>query len=115
MRWILVAALACAACAACAQEPLEPLPLEITLQLQPATAAVGDSIRVEVNAQGGNLFGVNVDYGDGASQPLAASGARTARAIYRHAYARSGVYVVTATVTDALQGEKSATASVQIR
>lgn len=113
MRWLSPLLLLVAL--ACAQEPLEPLPLDITLQVQPTSAAVGDSIRVEVNAQGGTLFGVMVDYGDETNQPLAAGGARTARAVYRHAYSRSGVYVVTATVVDALQGEKSTTASVQIR
>ena len=112
MRWLIMAAVVCAACA---QDPLEPLPLQVTLQAQPTTAAVGDSIRFDITAQGGTLFGVTVDYGDETTQALPAGGARTARAVYRHAYTRSGVYVVTATVVDAVQGEKSATASVQIR
>lgn len=100
---------------ACSAEPLEPLPLEIALKVEPATAAVGDSVRVEITAQGGRLLGVTVEYGDGGSEALPAAGARTARATYRHAYTRSGVYEVAATVTDALQGDKSARVNVQVR
>lgn len=111
MRALLLAILL----TSCTAETLAPLPLEITIRASPIQAAPGDSIRFEIDAQGGSLVGIIIDYGDEGIQLFPASGARTARAVYRHAYARTGVYGVAATVTDAVAGDKTATVIVNIR
>jgi hypothetical protein len=94
---------------------LEPLPLNIGIEASQTTAAPGDPINFLVSAQGGDLLGVETDYGDGSAERYATGGARTARVTFRHAYAAAGTYEVRATVTDARAGTKDATVAVTIR
>lgn len=101
--------------AACGDGSLEPLPLDITLEASRTAAAPGQTIAFVANAQGGSLVGVEIDYGDGETGQRAASGARTARVTFDHAYASAGVYEVRATVTDAVAGTKDAAVEVRIR
>ena len=98
---------------ACSAESLAPLPLAIGIVASRTTATVGESIRFEVTAQGGQLIGVTTAYGDGTAEHFATSGARTARVTFHHAFPAPGTYEVRATVTDAVAGEKEA--SVQVR
>ena len=107
--------LAMLALLACSSVTTEPLPLAITISADKLATTVGDSILFDVQAQGGVLVGVGVDYGDGQGYGVETQGARTARARLRHAYAQPGVYGVSATVTDAAAGQKSAALTVTIR
>jgi hypothetical protein len=101
--------------AACGRSSLDPLPLDIIVQASPATAAAGDTINFVVSAQGGNLLGLEMDFGDSKGDQFATSGARTARVTFRHAYVAQGVYQVRATVTDAVAGQKDATVEVRVQ
>jgi PKD repeat protein len=94
---------------------LDPLPLSIAIEASQTTAAPGDAINFLVNAQGGDLLGIDTDYGDGTAEQYATGGARTARVTFRHAYTTAGTYQVRATVTDARAGNKEATLAVTIR
>jgi hypothetical protein len=108
------AALLVACTAACSTKPLEPLPLDLSVQATPTTAAVGDSITFVTEAQGGSLVGVELHYGDTNTDLYSTGGARTARITFRHAYQQNGTYVVRAVVTDALAGTKEATVEVRV-
>lgn len=113
MRPLLFSAMIVAIASACSRA-LEPLPLAITLDATPSTAATDDSITFVVGAQGGQLFGVEIDFGDTSTDQYATSGARTARVTFRHAYASAGTFTVRAVVTDARAGQKEASAEVTI-
>jgi len=99
--------------AGCARTSLEALPLSVSVEASKALAAPGDTIIFVATAQGGSLFGLELDYADGTGDQYPTSGARTARVSFHHAYAVRGVYEVRATVTDAVDGQKNA--SVEIR
>lgn len=114
MRRILTGAFLLAAVTACHGSSLGPLPFLVTIGASRATAAPGDSIAFTVNAQGGELFGVEIDFGDGITDQYATSGARTARVTFKHAYDSSGVYTARAVVTDALAGQKEVSVDVTI-
>jgi hypothetical protein len=56
-----------------------------------------------------------MDYADmSAGDQYGTSGARTAQITFHHAFAVTGTYVVTVTVTDGLAGQKKATVSVRV-
>ncbi len=100
--------------AACSPSTLEPLPLDIGVEANRTTAAVGDSITFVVTAQGGVLVGVEIDYGDSITDQFGTSGARTARVTFRHAYQQRGTFTVRAVITDAAAGQKEATTAVRV-
>lgn len=114
MPRILVLALLALGVAACSGSPLEPLPLDVSIQASGATAAVGDTVTFVVSAQGGQLIGLEVNYGDDSSEQFGTGGARTARVTFKHAYLVRGTYMVRAVVTDALVGQKEATVEVRV-
>ncbi|MGQ0641782.1 MAG: PKD domain-containing protein [Gemmatimonadaceae bacterium] len=99
---------------ACSTKPLEPLPLEITIAANRTTAAPGDTITFVTDAQGGSLVGVEIDYGDTATDAFATGGARTARVTFRHAFQQRANYTVRVVVTDALAGQKEASVEVRV-
>jgi hypothetical protein len=99
---------------ACQSAALEPLPLDLRIDLDRATANPGDTIQVVTTAQGGTLLGIVVDYGDGTSDSYATSGARNAKVTFKHAYTASGAYTVKAVVTDAVAGDKTAAAQLRV-
>lgn len=101
--------------AACDDATVDPLPLIVSIEPSRATAAPGDTIGFVVSAQGGSLLGVVMAFGDSTGDQLATGGARTARVTFRHAYSAVGVYQASATVTDALAGEKSASVEVRVQ
>lgn len=113
MRTILGAFLFAGA-VACSTDPIEPLPLEITLEASRVTAAPGDTITFVAEAQGGTLVGVEINYGDSATDAFATGGARTARISFRHAYTTRGTFTVRSVVTDAVAGQKEATTEVRV-
>jgi hypothetical protein len=100
---------------ACDTAPLEPLPLDIGIEARPTTAAPGDTISFVVSAQGGSLVGVAMVFGDNTGDQFATGGARVAEITFRHAYSAVGVYEASATVTDALAGDKSASVEVRVQ
>jgi hypothetical protein len=101
--------------AACGDGTLDPLPLEISVQASRTTVAPGVAMGFVVTAQGGNLLGVAIDYGDTNTDLYGAGGARTARVTFSHAYTTAGTYEVRARVTDAIAGEKEATVEVRVQ
>ena len=102
------------ACIACGDAALDPLPFQVGIDASRSTAAPGDTVTFIVTAQGGSLFGVEMDYGDASGEQYGTSGARTARVTFRHVYAATGAYQVEATVTDAVAGQKKASVSVRV-
>ena len=101
--------------AACGDVTLDPLPLDISVQTSRTTAVPGDTIIFLVSAQGGSLVGIAMAYGDSATEHFATGGARVADVTFRHAYSAAGVYEASATVTDAVAGEKSASTEVRVQ
>ena len=99
---------------ACEGSTLEPLPVDVSVEASRATAAPGDTVTFVVNAQGGSLVGVEIDYGDTVTELFGTAGARTARVTFRHAYAAPSTYLVRAVVTDAMAGQKEATVEVRV-
>jgi hypothetical protein len=109
-----LAALFIVAAAGCSTDPIEPLPLDLTVEANRATAAPGDTITFVTNAQGGSLVGVEIDYGDNSTDSFATGGARTARITFRHAYQQRASFTVRAVVTDAVAGTREATIAVTV-
>ena len=110
----LIAAAAFAGLAGCG-DGLGPVLLEVSVTASPSTAAPGEEISFVVNARGGNLFGVEINYGDGGSDLYPAAGARTARVTFRHAYIAAGVYQVRASAVDAVAGSKDAEIEIRVQ
>jgi hypothetical protein len=100
---------------ACDPYETEPLPLDITVSAERTQAAPGDSILFEINAQGGSLLGIDLVWGDGQTRAIQTVGAQTANVRQRHAYAQPGVYDMSASVSDAEAGSKTATLSIRIQ
>lgn len=77
-------------------------PLTLTLTVEPATAAVGDSITFRYTATGTDLSSIAMDYGDGetGSAPSLGAGAVGMTGFLKHAYAAAGSYVATGTAYD---------------
>lgn len=111
---ILAATLLAIVLAGCVRAA-EPLPLEVRLSASSETPAAGDTVAFVVDAQGVALLGVTIQYGDSALDQLAMSGARTARVVFRHAYAQAGTYEVLATLTQANAESASASVTVRVR
>lgn len=93
----------------------KPLPFQFDMQLSRTSAAPGDTIGVLVNAQGGSLANIQVDFADGTVLAFTTGGARTAQAVFPHAFTTAGTYTIKTTVTDNNEGEKSLTADVHIQ
>ena len=100
--------------AACTPATLEPNPLDVGIEVNRTTAAMGDTLSFVVSAQGGALVGVEIDYGDNVLDQYGTSGARTARVTFKHAYSQPGTYTVKAVATDAAAGQKQATIEVRV-
>lgn len=113
MRRLLAGLIAVMGAAACL-ESVEPLPLDITIQ-KPNSITTLDSASFVVNAQGNSLIGIETTFGDGGSASFATSGARTATVTFRHRYGQRGPYDVTATVSDAVLGQKTVTVQVNVQ
>jgi hypothetical protein len=100
---------------ACGDNTLEPLPLDVTIQASSLTAAVGQTIDFTVDAQGGSLVSVVVEYGDGTDESFPTFGARTFHTTnLHHAYTVAGTFQVQATVNDATLGSKTATLQIAV-
>jgi hypothetical protein len=100
---------------ACGDLSTEVLPLDIQIAPEKTTAKAGDSIFVEIKAQGPLLLGIDVTWGDGQTSTVDTQYARTAKATFRHVWATPGVYLITAVVNDGEAGTKTATVSMTIQ
>lgn len=112
MRRVIAVVSVIAAMAACI-DPTGPLPLDISIE-KPVTITTADSASFVFNAQGNSLIGIEADFGDGRVAAFPTAGARTATVTLRHRYSASGTYDVTATVTDAVLGTKTAAVQVTV-
>ena len=114
MRLALVRLFFAVALAACRQSTEPPVPLTVSIQANTTVVPRGDTVTFIVNAAGNNLFGAMIDYGDQTSDQYGTGGALSARITFKHAYDTAGTYTVTATVTDAVAGEREATIAVVV-
>jgi hypothetical protein len=99
---------------ACVSTALEALPLTVSVEASRTTAAAQDTINVVIKASGGQLIGIDADYGDGTIDTYNTAGARTASVTFKHVFAARGTYVVTATVIDVSAGSKKATVEIRV-
>ncbi len=102
-----------ASLSACGESTLAPLPLQISVTTNRTSAAPGDTVYFGATVQGGQRLGLDADYGDNTVDQFGASGARTGKITFHHAYAARGTFTTKITVTDATLG--TASASVEIR
>ena len=110
-RWLFTVLLLIAGCR---QTTEPPVALVATLESSRTTAVRGDTVTFIVSASGNNLVGVVIDFGDQSGDQFGTGGARTARVTFKHAFQTAGSFTVVAVVTDAIGGEKEATATVVI-
>jgi hypothetical protein len=115
MRRRLLACLLPIAFTACGDGGFQPRPLEVAIEASRTAAPTGEVVGFAVNAQGGQLLGVTIDYDDGVVEQSLLHSSRTARAIFGHAFTAAGTYQVRATVLDAVAGSKEATIEVRIQ
>lgn len=102
------------ATSACRQSTEPPVPLTVSIQANTTVVPRGDTVTFTVTAAGNNLFGAMIDYGDQTGDQYGTGGALSARITFKHAYDAAGTYTVTATVTDAVAGEREATIAVVV-
>jgi hypothetical protein len=100
---------------ACRMPTVDTSPFQMQMSVSRSAVAPGDTVAVIVDAQGGLLIGVAVDYGDTQTDEFNTGGARTAHVTFRHAFTSPGTFSVTATVTEANAGAKSASVDVSVR
>jgi plastocyanin len=115
MRSLTSGLLAAALALSCGDNALDPLPLDVQISASSVSVAPGATVDFVVTAQGGALVGIETDYGDGDTDLLPTGGARTARSTFHHTFLAAGVYTVTATITDALAGQKAASVQVTVQ
>jgi len=99
---------------ACGTAMSPAAPLEMSLTASRSTVATGDSVDFSVQARGASLVGVEIDFGDSATDLKATGGATSARVTFRHAYGASGTYMARAVITDAQEGQRDATVEVHV-
>jgi hypothetical protein len=110
LRLAVLAAVALCACAG----SVEPLPLGISISTTPAAPAVGDTVTFVTTAQGDNLLGVDIDFGDGGTDGFDIPFGQTARNTFKHVYLAAGTYSAAATIAQLDSTTKTATATVQV-
>ncbi len=89
-------------------------PLDVSVTVTPASAAVGETVTASFNATGTGLQGVILDWGDGALDSLVLSGiAVEAGQDIEHAYSAVGSYTISARAEDQT-GARTATTAIQI-
>jgi PKD repeat protein len=111
--WIVGAA-AAITLSACSPATLDVIPLQISVDATPTSAAVGDTVTFVATVQGNSLLGVDADFGDGGTDRYGTSGARTGKVTFRHPFLARGTYTVKITVTDGDAATKAAMLDVQI-
>lgn len=91
-----------------------PPPLSLSLEVDRTTALVGQEFEFTYDAEGGNLVGLALDFGDGAVDSIPLFGARTAAGFRSRGYGAPGTFVVTAELTAPPQGSRTASVSVTV-
>ena len=114
MKLLPVAFLLVACVGACRQTTEPTVEISVTLESSHVTATTGDTVTFVVRANGNNLVGVVIDFGDSVSDQYATGGALTARVTFKHAYLATGNYSVRAVVTDAISGDKEVSVAVTV-
>lgn len=112
-RWVLLA-LAIIGMQSCRETTATAVEISVTLESSHVTATTGDTVTFIVRANGNNLVGVVIDFGDSVSDQYATGGALTARVTFKHAYLATGNYSVRAVVTDAISGDKEVSVAVAV-
>jgi PKD domain len=107
--------LALAAVVAACQISTKPLPFQLTMQVNRTSATTADTIGVLLDATGGRLINMTVDFGDGETDAFPTGGARSAQALFPHKYTAPGDFKIKATVTDGNEGDKSDSVVVHIQ
>lgn len=103
IRWAFALSLVAIA-VACSDAELTyggPLAVSVTSN---EPVEVTDSLIIEYSVEGSSLLGMEVLWGDETVDSIFFGGAQTAGGRVAHLYAADGTYLVTTTVTDALQG-----------
>lgn len=93
------------------QEIGHPISLEISV---PATAVVGDTVRLAYQGKGRSMAGIIFAWGDGVVDSLTASGAQTADGERLHVYDTDGNFTIIATLEDAIEGSTAKSASITV-
>ena len=99
---------------ACIASASEARPLTVGVDASKTTTAPGDTITFVVTIQGESLIGVAMDYADGTTDQFGSGGAKTGKVTFRKAFTRRGIFVVVATVTDAVAGQKTASVAITV-
>ena len=98
----------------CRQTTEPAVEISVTLESSHVMATAGDTVTFTVRANGNNLVGVVIDFGDSVVEQYATGGANTARVTFKHAYVATGNYTVRAVITDAISGDKEVTVLVAV-
>lgn len=78
----------------CLDEVTGTRPLSMTMSVDAATPAVGDTVTFSFQVTGTGLSAVNIDFGDGETDAHTYFGSVEAAGFSTHAYAAAGSYVV---------------------
>jgi hypothetical protein len=105
---------ACLLATACTTIVDSPPPLSLSLEVDRTTALTGQEFEFTYDAEGGNLVGLALDFGDGAVDSIPLFGARTAAGFRSHTYGAPGTFMVTAVLTAPPQGSRTASVSVTV-
>ncbi|MFN8572166.1 MAG: PKD domain-containing protein [Gemmatimonadaceae bacterium] len=100
--------------AACSTAPEAVAPLSLSLTSGTSTVVVGETVSMVASANGSNLVGLAVDYGDETTDSYATAGANSARVTFRHAYATRGTFTARVTVTDGTANQRQATLEIHV-
>ncbi|MFN8582632.1 MAG: hypothetical protein U0163_16860 [Gemmatimonadaceae bacterium] len=116
MPWKRLVALAVLCCTAfgCSTSPEGIAQLKVSLTSGNASISLGDTLAVVASANGTNLVGMVIDYGDTVIDSYNTAGANSARVTFRHAYATRGTYTARVVVTDAQASQAEATLEVRV-
>lgn len=76
------------------------------LEVSPLVGMLGDTVTFVVDVTANNVSGVAINYGDSSSDQYSTGGVPSARVTFKHAYLATGNYMVRATVSDAVIGNR---------
>lgn len=91
-----------------------PRALTLSLEVDRTEATLGQEFEFTYSAEGQNLVGLVIDFGDGVRDSIPLFGAQTADGFRDHGYLSPGSFEVTAELTAPPQGSRTATVSVTV-
>lgn len=83
--------------------------ISVQLQASPLTAVTDDTVTFLVTVAATNVSSIVINFADGNDEQYTAGGLPTAVATFKHVYANVGNYLVRATVSDAVSGNRVVT------